>query len=87
MANTLDLIATNCPNSLVSATVVPCISVRDACVITLDIKPVRVIKKPREVPRYGSAKWEDFRQFLSENSSGILSAPADSDVNALSEKF
>ena len=51
------------------------------------MKPVRVIKKPREVPRYGSANWEDFRKYVTDNSSEILSAPADSDVNSLWVKF
>ena len=53
----------------------------------LDVKPVRVSKKPRNVPLYKSARWEDFRQFITEKCSDILSAADNADVNELWIKF
>ena len=85
--NTLDLIATNRPNSVISTKVIPGIADHDAPIVELDIKPVRVTKKPRNVPLYRSAKWEDFQQYITDNCSDILSAPDDADVNQLWAKF
>ena len=58
--NTLDLIFTNRPNSVVSSVVAPGISDHCTPVIEMDISPVRVVKKPREVPMFKSAQWEEF---------------------------
>ena len=85
--NTLDLIASNRPNSVLSATVIPGIADHDAPIVELDMKPVRVIKKPRNVPMYKSAKWEDFQKFATEKCSEILTAPDDTDINVLWTKF
>ena len=78
---------TNRPNSVISESVFPGISDHDAAQIELDIKPIRVHKKPRDVPLYRSAKWDDFKEFVTSTCNEILSAPGDADVNDLWIKF
>ena len=58
--NTLDLMFTNRPNSVASSVVAPGISDHFTPVVEMDVSPVRVLKKPREVPMFKSAQWEEF---------------------------
>jgi adenine-specific DNA glycosylase len=78
---------TNRPNSVNSSTVIPGISDHDIAQIELDINPVRTIKKPRQIPMYKRARWEDFKQSMTEVGASIMAAPADSDIEPLWEKF
>ena len=81
--NTLDLIFTNRPTAVISSTVVPGISDHDTPQIEFDIKPVRVIKKPREIPMYKKAKWEDLQSHAETVCSEVLNAPEDTNANEL----
>ena len=56
----LDLMFTNRPASVISSVVVPGISDHLCPVVEMDFSPIRVRKKPREVPLFKSAQWEDF---------------------------
>ena len=85
--NTLDLIFTNRPASVISSVVAPGISDHFTPVVEMDISPVRVRKKPREVPLFKSAQWDEFAQHVRQAGDGILQAPLDADVNTLWSQF
>ena len=60
--------------------------------IEMDLKPVRVTKKPRSVPQYKSAQWDKFSKFLADELNRLspdilLNAPQDADPNLLWERF
>ena len=86
-ANTLDLIMTNRPNSVISSTVLPGISDHDAAQIEFDAQPIRVTKKPREVPVYKNAKWGEFNNFITDCGYDILNSPPDTDPEELWTNF
>ena len=72
--------------------VVPGVSDRDIPVIEMDLKPVRVTKKPRSVPQYKSAQWDKFSEFLADELNRLspdisLNSPLDTDPNLLWERF
>ena len=83
----LDLMFTNRTASVISTVVVPGISDHLCPVVEMDFSPVRVRKKPREVPLFKSARWEDFAKYVSETGANILQAPPEADVNTLWSQF
>ena len=90
--NTLDLLFTNRPGSVIAARVVPGVSDHDAPVVEMDLKPIRVFKKPHDVPQYKSADWAGFSDFISEelgksSPDWTINAPPDADVNQIWKKF
>ena len=90
--NVLDLAISNRPSSIVSSVVVPGVSDHDIPVIEMDVRPVRVTKKPRSVPQYKSAQWDKFSEFMASELNRLspdstLNAPLDTDPNLLWERF
>ena len=90
--NTLDLLFSNRPGSVISARVVPGISDHDVPLIEMDLKPIRVTKKPHEVPQYKSADWEGFSDYITEELNKAspdltINAPPDTDVNLMWNKL
>ena len=85
--NTLDLILTNRPYAVFSSSVVPGISDHDTAQIEFDIKPVRVVKKPREVPNYRKANWDSLRTHAEQVVAEVLDAPEGTDANHLWKIF
>ena len=88
----LDLVMSNRPHSVISSKVIPGISDHDAPMIEMDLKPVRVVKKPREVPQYKTADWDKFSQYVADEFQALspdwtINAPDDADPNALWNKF
>ena len=81
--NTLDLIFTNRPYAVISSSVAPGISDHDVPQIEFDIKPVRVIKKPRDIPLYRKAKWDEFHKHAEKVCSEVLNLPEETDANQL----
>ena len=53
----------------------------------MDISPVRVSKKPREVPMFKSAQWDDFSAYFTDAGAEILNAPPDADINTIWTRF
>ena len=74
---------TNRPSSVISSNVVPGISDHNGAVIELEVQPIRVTKKPRDIPLYKSAQWEDFASFIAEKCEDIRAAPPEVDVERL----
>ena len=90
--NILDLAISNRPTSVASSVVVPGVSDHDIPVIEMDVRPVRVTKKPRSVPQYKSAQWDKFKGFLADELNRLspdttLNAPPNADPNLLWERF
>ena len=48
---------------------------------------MRVVKKPREVPLFKSARWDDFAAYIAEAGKKLLAAPSNADVNDLWIQF
>ena len=84
---TLTMMFTNRPASVISSVVVPGISDHLCPVVEMDFSPIRVRKKPREVPLFKSAQWDDFAKYVADEGVNILEAPLDADVNSLWSKF
>ena len=83
VSNTLDLIMTNRPSTVISSNVVPGISDHSGAVIELEVQLIRVTKKTRDIPLYKSAQWEDFASFIAEKCEDIRAAPLEVDVERL----
>ena len=81
--NILDLLLNNRPNSVVQSQVILRISDHDTALVELEVTPIRFMKKPREIPLYKSALWDDFRNSIALKGQEITSAPPDADVNSL----
>ena len=81
--NTLDLILTNRPTAVISSSVVPGISDHDTAQIEFDIKPVRVIKKPREIPMYKKANWTGLQSHAETVCSAVINATENASANEL----
>ena len=81
--NILDLLLTNRPNSIVQSQVIPGISDHDTALVELEVTPIRIMKKPREIPLFKSALWDDFRDSIALKGQEITSTPPDADVNSL----
>ena len=85
--NTLDLIMSNRPNSIISSSVLPGISDHDHPQIELDVQPVRNIKKPRNVPLYKKANWVDFSSLMDTQGEEIVNSPSDTNPAELWKRF
>ena len=81
--NTLDLLLTNKPNSTIQSQVIPDISDHDVPLVEVDIRPPRSVKKPRDIPRFKSASWDEFRDYITTKGQEITSTPPDANVDAL----
>ena len=86
-ANTLDLIMTNRPNSVISSTVLPGISDHDAPQIEIDVQPVRTAQNPRQIPNYKKADWDGFKTYMRMRGDSITNSPPDSDTEELWNSF
>ena len=62
--NTLGLILTNRPHAVQASCVIPGISDHDASQLDFVIKPVRVVKKPREIPMYKKTQWDKIHEHV-----------------------
>ena len=90
--NTLDLLFSNRPGSVISARVVPGVSYHDAPLMEISLKPIRVTKKPQEVPQYKSANWVKFSEYITAELNKAspeltINAPPDADVDLIWNKF
>ena len=81
--NTLDLLLTNRPNSTIQSQVIPGISDHDIPLVEVDIRPLRSVKKPRDIPHFKSASWDEFRDYITTKGQEITSAPPDANVDTL----
>ena len=57
--NILDLIATNHPSSFRRTEIIPGVSDHDIVYTKIDIVPTRQQQKPRQIPLYSKAKWDN----------------------------
>jgi len=62
----LDLIVTNHPTCFRRIEVIPGLSDHDIVYAEIDILPVRNRQKPRQIPLYSKAKWENVRNDLTD---------------------
>ena len=81
--NTLDLLLTNRPNSTIQSQVIPGIFNHDVPLVEVDIRPLRSVKKPRDIPCFNSASWDEFRDYITAKGQEITSAPPDANVDSL----
>ena len=59
---TLDLILTNRPNEVLRADVLPGVLDHDIVFTELDMRPVKQIQKPHQIPIYRKAEWEPMKE-------------------------
>ena len=85
--NILDLVITNNPNSVKNVSVIPGISDHDIPVVELDLTPVRYKQKPREIPLYKRAKWDNISEDLLAASMQIQTNIDDKTVNEMWIEF
>ena len=57
--NILDLIATNQPSSFGRTEIIPGVSDHEIVYTEIDIVPTRQQQKPRQIPLYRKAKWDN----------------------------
>ena len=81
--NTLDLLLTTRPNSTIQSPVIPGIPDHDVPLVEVDIRPLRSVKKPRGIPRFKTASWDEFRDYITTTGQEITSAPPDANVDTL----
>ena len=81
--NTLDLLLTNRPNSTIQSQVIPGISDHNVPLVEVDARPLRSVKKPRDIPRFKSASWDEFRDYITTKGQEITLAPPDTNVVTL----
>ena len=55
--NTLDILITNIPSTILRTDIIPCISDHDAVYAEIDFKPVRHKQTPRKIALYKKAMW------------------------------
>ena len=60
----LDLVITNNPNSVKNVSIIPGISDHDCPLVELDLTPVRYKQKPRKIPFYTRAQWDNISKDL-----------------------
>jgi hypothetical protein len=60
--NTLDLILTNNPSTFMRTETIPGISDHDTVFAEIDIATKRKIQKPRSIPLYNEANWENIKK-------------------------
>ena len=63
--NTLDLLITNIPSTILRTDIIPGISDHDIVYAEIDIKPVKHKQTPRKIPLYKKAEWDSIRSDLS----------------------
>ena len=85
--NILDLVITNNPNSIKNVSVIPGISDHDCPVVELDLTPVRYKQKPREIPLFKRAKWDNISEDLLAASIQIQNNTDDKTVNEMWIEF
>jgi len=69
--NTLDLMLTNRPNKILRVDILPGISDHDIVFAELDMRPIKYKQKPRSIPLYRKAKWDNIREDLKSLTSKI----------------
>jgi hypothetical protein len=62
--NVLDLFLTSSHTHISKSSVIPGISDHDIVSVTADLKPNIVKQKPRNVPLYRKANWQDFKAYM-----------------------
>jgi hypothetical protein len=81
--NTLDLMITNNPSIITKTQVIPGISDHDIPLLEVDLNPVKLKQKPRNIPLYKKANWEALDEHM-QNTRRTMTEKADtSSVNEL----
>ena len=60
--NTLDLILTNSPSKIIRVDILPGLSDHAIVFVELDMRPIKYQQKPRSIPLYRRANWDDIRE-------------------------
>ena len=81
--NTLNLMITNNPTNINRTEVLPGISDHDCCYTELDINPMKHKQKPRNIPLFNKADWENFRQQMKELNKPLQNCYVQNSANTL----
>ena len=82
--NTLDLICTNKPSSVVQTKVIPGISDHECPIAEFDLRPIRTQQRPRQIPMYGKADWQSYKQHIEKAGKGIVdSMDGNTDIDSV----
>ena len=75
LANTLDLVLTNRPGKVLRTETIPGISDHDIVYTEFDFRPVKLKQKPRIIPLYNKANWNNMKNDITN-----ITRPTTSDV-------
>ena len=71
----------NRANCTIQSQVIPGISDYHVPLIEVDVRPLRNVKKPRDIPRLKSASWDEFKDYITTKGQEITLAPSDADMD------
>jgi hypothetical protein len=86
-SNTLDLVVTNHPDSFRRVETLPGLSDHDIVFTEVNINPKKCIQKPRNIPLYRRANWENMKDDLNKLHEDIKMKDQKSNVNAMWTHF
>ena len=85
--STLDLLLTSNHTLVNSVSIIPGISDHDIISSSVNVRPNILKQKPRSIPVYKKARWEEFRQFMNDSKRSILENANNISVDEIWVKF